>query len=225
MIELTKTLKNPLQFLVDLLQQNVHVSPKRLLNSIETHQSTDQIIIILKSPNAKHAIADWKKTILRIITILYHQNGNNQQWKDVAQQSTMFHSPTFRQQLDLCFNHQSDENKERKLTDYRKLISNLRILASTERKTTGKIDQSVAHREMFRRLESDDPAMYTIIVEKLHSSLVDKRLSGEISLQKFIQGLQAIFMKTRKFNQISLDEWANLIANNRRKVHTRRFDH
>ncbi|CAF1460969.1 unnamed protein product [Adineta ricciae] len=205
-IELSKTLKNSLQFLVDLLQQNLHVSPKNLLNSIETHQSTDQtrhqIIIILKTPNAKYAIADWKKTMIRIITILHDQNNNNQQWQNIAQQSTMFHAPIFRQQLDLCFNHQSDENKE----------------PSTVRKSTGKIDQSVAHREMFRRLESDDPAMYTIVVEKLHSCLVNKQLSGEISLQKFIQALQTVFMKTRKFSQISLDEWATLIENNRRKI-------
>ncbi|UJR38217.1 hypothetical protein I4U23_030890 [Adineta vaga] len=209
-IQHAKTFKNLLQFLIDLLQLNIHISPKNLLNIIENNQETDQtmnqIITILKTPNGKYAIADWKKTMIRLVTIWFHRNENNQQLKDLAQQSPLFQTPIFRQQLESCWNHPTDENSV--------------ILASAGPKTTDKDDQSTAHRDMFRHLESDDPSTNALVIGKLHSFLVDKQLSKEISLQKFIQALQTVFKNSRKFVQIRLDEWATLIANNRGKIFT-----
>ena len=197
-----KTFKNLLQFLIDLLQQNVHSSPKFLLNSIETnqdhHQTMEHIIIMLTLPTGKYAIADWKRSMMNLLIIIFDRQDDFDNIKDIALQSPMLQTPTFKQQLESYSKNTSDENKE-----------------STISKTN---DHSIAHREMFRHLESDDTSMNALVVEQLHAYLIDGQLSPEILPQKFIQALQFIFKNPKKFPQVSLDEWATLISKNRGKV-------
>ncbi len=81
------------------------------------------------------------------------------------------------------------------------------FLASAVPKTAGANEQSAAHHEMFRYLESDD-----------------EQLSADISLSKFMQALQIIFRNSQKFAEVSLDEWSKLVAKNRGKVNKRIFN-
>jgi hypothetical protein len=67
-------------------------------------------------------------------------------------------------------------------------------------------------------LESDDASMNALVVQQLHAYLLDEQLSPEILLPKFIQALQMIFKNSKKFPEVSLDEWARLISKNRGKV-------
>ncbi len=94
-------------------------------------------------------------------------------------------------------------------------------LASVVPKTN---DQSAVHREMFGYLESDDVSMNAFVVQQLRAYLVDEQLSPDILLSKFIQALQIIFRNSRKFPEISLDEWSKLIAKNRGKVRYRNIN-
>ena len=79
-------------------------------------------------------------------------------------------------------------------------------------------DHSIAHRELFSSLQSNDPLVNATIVERIRACLRDEQAPSKISLAKFIQALQTIVQNTQKFSQISLDEWQRLISNNRGKV-------
>ncbi|CAF0880501.1 unnamed protein product [Adineta steineri] len=200
-----KSLKNLLKFLIELLQFNIHSSPKIFLSLIETKQHNDrtmkQILTILKAQNGKYAIADWKKTMIHLLTILFDRKENSEQLKDIAQQSPMFQVPIFKQQLASCWNKQSDENK---------------ISAIPKSSTKGK--QSATHREMFHCLESNDPSMNALVVQQIRAYLIEKQLPTEISLAKFIQALETIIKNSKKFTTVSFDELATLISDNRGKI-------
>jgi len=116
-----KTFQNLLQFLIDLLQSNIHLSPKSFLNSIENNQddnqTIEQIIIMLKAKNGKYAVADWKRTMLQLLTILFDREGNHEQLRNIAQQSPMLQMTTFKQQLETYWTKTSDENKQRKFAN------------------------------------------------------------------------------------------------------------
>ncbi|CAF3890479.1 unnamed protein product, partial [Rotaria sordida] len=207
-----KTYKNLLQFLIDLLQFHIHSSPKMFLNLIENNQENNQIInqiiIILKIQHGKYATADWKKTMINLLKILFDRQDNYEQLKDIAQQSPMFQQVIFKQQLESCLkkplDNQSNENKQ----------------SSTIPKDNNKNDHSTAHREMFRYLESDDVSKNVYVVQQLRVCLLNEQLSSEILLSKFIQALQIIFKNSQKFIEVSLDEWERLITKNRGKIFT-----
>lgn len=114
-LQKNKTFKNLLQFLIDLLQLNIHSSPKIFLNLFENNQDNQQtiqqIISILKIKNGKYAIADWKRTMMQLLTIIFNRQGDHEQLRNIAQQSPMLQMTTFKQQL------QSDDNRQRKFTN------------------------------------------------------------------------------------------------------------
>jgi hypothetical protein len=116
-----KTLKNLLQFLLELLQLNIHSSPKVFLNLIENNQDNnqtiDQIRIILNAKNGKYAIADWKNTMIQLLKFLFDRPDDHQQLINIAQQSSMFQIPIFKQQLEACMKKTSNENKQGKFTN------------------------------------------------------------------------------------------------------------
>ncbi len=116
-----KSFKNLLQFLLDLLQLNIHSSPKVFLNLIENNQynnqTIDQIIIILNAQNGKYAIADWKKTMIQLLKILFDRHDDHEQLINIVQQSPMVQMPIFKQQLEPYWKKTSDENKQRKFTN------------------------------------------------------------------------------------------------------------
>jgi len=225
-----KSFKNLLQFLLDLLQLNIHSSPKVFLNLIENNQDNnqtiDQIIIILKAQNGKYAIADWKKTMIQLLKILFDRNDDHEQLINIVQQSPMLQMPIFKQQLEPYWKKTSDENKQRKFTNDvpRSQTAVIEFLASAVPKTAGANEQSAAHHEMFRYLESDDVSMNAFVVQQLRAYLVDEQLSADISLSKFMQALQIIFRNSQKFAEVSLDEWSKLVAKNRGKVNKRIFN-
>lgn len=95
------------------------------------------------------------------------------------------------------------------------------LLASVISKPT---NNSVAHREMFRHLESDDISMNVLVVQQLRAYLLDGRLPSEIALLKFIQALQFIFKNKNKFPEVSFDEWITLVSKNRGKVKIKLFE-
>jgi hypothetical protein len=116
-----KSLKNLLEFLLDLLRLNIYSSPKVFLKLIEHNQENkqtiDQIIIILNAKNGKHAIADWKKTMIQVLKLLFDRLDNHQQLINIAQQSPMFQMPIFKQQLEACWKKTTDENHQGKLNN------------------------------------------------------------------------------------------------------------
>lgn len=101
------------------------------------------------------------------------------------------------------------------------LISD-RLVTTQSKSTTWKIkdtDESpIAHRELFKCLESNDPSMNALVVEQLRAYLLDEQLPSNILLPKFIQALQKIVRNRDKFSQVSLEEWEQLIGINRGKV-------
>jgi len=117
-----KTFKNLLQFLIDLLQVNIHSSPKIFLNLMENNRDMDQImpqiIIMLTAKNGKYAVADWKRTMAQLLIILFERQENCEQLRDIAQQSPMLQMATFKQRLEpsgeKSSDNKSDEKKERK---------------------------------------------------------------------------------------------------------------
>ncbi|CAF3437622.1 unnamed protein product [Rotaria sp. Silwood1] len=205
-----KTYKNILRFLIDLLQLNIHSSPKIFLNLIDNNQENDQIInqitMILKVQNGKYAIEDWKKIMIQLLKILFNRQHNYEKLKDIAQQSAMFQQSIYKQQLESCWkktsDNQSDENKS----------------ISAIPKDNNKNDHSAAHREMFHYLESNDASKNSLVVQQLRTYLLNEQLPSEILLPKFIQALQIILRNSQKFTDISLGEWATLIAKNRGKI-------
>lgn len=207
-----KTFQNLLQFLLDLLQLRLHSSPKVLLKSIENHQEVhEQIFLILKNPYGNSATAEWKKTMIQIITLLLQrENQPESQLKSIAQQSPMFQMNIFKQQLETSWGKPSDENQPGKLSE--EIDPNeIRFLF---------LVASAAHREMFRCLESNEKSMNALVAQQLQGYLSDGQLPAEILLPKFIQALQVIFKNPQKFAQISLEQWARLIEQNRGKVAT-----
>ncbi|CAF3633749.1 unnamed protein product [Rotaria sp. Silwood1] len=205
-----KTFKHLLQFLIELLQLKIHSSPKIFLKLIKNNQDNDQTInqieIILKVQKGKYAIAEWKRSMMSLLEILFDRSDNFEQLKDIALQSSMFQQGIFKQQIESYAkktpDNQSDENEEPSATP----------------KNNNKINTSNIHRELFRHLESDDASMNALIIRQLRGYLVDEQLSSEILLPKFIQALQFVFRNFRKFPEVSLDEWTTLIAKNRGKI-------
>lgn len=118
-----KTLKNLLQYLIELLELKIHSSPKLFLNSIENNQENDdmirQITIMLTVQNGKYAVAAWRKAMFEILKILANRTDDYKNLPDIAQQSPMFRKPQQQQALESCLtilsNNLSDTNKERKL--------------------------------------------------------------------------------------------------------------
>jgi len=192
-----KTFQNLFQFLLDLLQQNIHSSPKVYLKLIQTNQDNqqtyEQIVLMLELQTANSAIADWKKAMIQILTILCQRENRAEQLKTIARQSPMFKMNIFKQQLEAA------------------LTGNPQSMVSNEQ-------QSTNHRTLFQYLESNDASMNEIAVKQLQTYLVNEQLPSDISMQKFIQALQMIFKNTDKFSQLSLDQWWSLIEPNRGKV-------
>ena len=91
-------------------------------------------------------------------------------------------------------------------------------LASAVPKNEDDIDNSAAHREMFRCLDSSDPSENAFVVQQLHSVLQKGELPSFIAPTKFVQALQMVFKSPTKFSQVSVDEWTTLVSNNRGKV-------
>ncbi|CAF4909622.1 unnamed protein product, partial [Rotaria magnacalcarata] len=81
-----------LQYLIELLKSNVHSSPKVFLNLIENNQENNQIVnqitIMLIAQNGKYAVAEWRKAMMNILKILCNRRDQNEQLKDIAQQSS-----------------------------------------------------------------------------------------------------------------------------------------
>ena len=117
-----KTYKNLLRFLIDLLELDIHSSPKIYLNLIQNNQENDQIInqikIILKIQNGKYAIADWKRTMFDLLKILFNRSDNFEQLKACTQQSPMFQNTKFKKNLETYWNitldNQCNDDEERK---------------------------------------------------------------------------------------------------------------
>jgi len=133
-----KTFKNLLQFLIDLLQLNIHLSPKIFLNLIENNQDNNQTIeqikIMLNAKNGKYAVADWKRTMLQLLTILFNREDNHEELRNIAQQSPMLQMAIFKQQLESYWrktsDNQSDDNKQGKQRTNRSVHNRLLIPSS-----------------------------------------------------------------------------------------------
>ncbi|CAF5222115.1 unnamed protein product, partial [Rotaria magnacalcarata] len=69
--------------------------------------------------NGKYAVAEWRKAMMNILKILCNRRDQNEQLKDIAQQSSMFNKTTFKQKLKSCWEQTSDnpadENKEHRI--------------------------------------------------------------------------------------------------------------
>ncbi|CAF3201556.1 unnamed protein product [Rotaria socialis] len=205
-----KSLKNLLQYLIELLKSNVHSSPKVFLNLIENNQENNQIVnqitIMLTAQNGKYVVADWRKAMMNILKILCNRRDRNEQLKDIAQQSSMFNKTTFKQKLKSCWeqtpDNTADENKE----------------PDAIPKNDNKNESPAMHRELFRNLESNDASMNALAVHQLHTCLLNQQLPSELLLQKFIQAINIVIRNAHKFTEISCNEWETLIAENRGKI-------
>lgn len=211
-----KPMKTMLQFLIDLLEQNIQVSPVYLLNQIESNASNaqlrPQLITMLQIPSSKQAIAKWKKSMVQLLIVLFDRDPNEQQLRKIAQESPMLRAPECKEQLkSYCQPTAKSPPSEGEASVG--LAS-----ASATPKTSNGADPTVVHREMFRLLSCDDPASNTYVVDQLQQILVDEKPSTLISLPKFIQALEVVMKKPKKFTQVSLDQWQRLIMRNRGKV-------
>ena len=213
-----KPMKAMLQFLIDLLEQNIQVSPIYLLNQIETNafntQLQAQIITMLQIPSSKQAIAKWKKIMVQLLIVLFDRDPNEQQLRKIAQESPMLRTPECKEQLK---SYTQPPVKSPPSEACVGLAS-----ASAMPKTSNGADPTVVHREMFRLLSCDDPTSNSYVVDQLQQILVDEKPSSLISLPKFIQALEVVIKKPKKFTQVSLDQWQTLIMRNRGKVSSER---
>ncbi|CAF2201932.1 unnamed protein product [Rotaria magnacalcarata] len=199
-----------LQFLIELLQLEIHSSPKLFLKLIQCNQENDQIIsqitIMLTMQTGINATVEWKRSMLSLLQILFDRSDNYEELKDIALRSSMFQKVIFRQQLESyakkTSDNQSDENKEPVAVP----------------KNNNKNDTPTKHCELFRRLESDDESINALAISQLRTYLVNEQLSSEILLPTFVQALQFIFHNFRKFPRVSLSKWIILIAKNRGKI-------
>ena len=116
--------KNLLQFLLDLLQLNIRSSPKVFLHLIENNQDNsqtiDQILMILNAKSGEYAVADWKRTMMQLLTILFDRKGDHKELRNIAQQSPMLQMAVVEHEELECnskktSDNQANGNKERKL--------------------------------------------------------------------------------------------------------------
>ncbi|CAF3369568.1 unnamed protein product, partial [Rotaria socialis] len=109
-----------LQFLIELLQLEIHSSPKFFLKLIRCDQENDEIIsqitIMLTMQTGTYATVEWKRSMLSLLQIIFDRSDNYEDLKDIALRSSMFQKVIFRQQLESyakkTSDNQSDENKE-----------------------------------------------------------------------------------------------------------------
>jgi hypothetical protein len=77
---------------------------------------------MLKSPNGKYAVADWKRTMIQLLINLFNRQDDYEQLKEIAQQSPMLQMTVFKQQLESYWkktsDDQSDDTRERTLQYY-----------------------------------------------------------------------------------------------------------
>ena len=121
-----KTYKNLLRFFIDLLELGIHSSPKVYLNLIKNNQENDQIInqitIILKIQSGKYAIAEWKRTMIDLLKVLFNRLDKFERLRTLSQQSPMFQDTIFKKNLETYWKTTLDN--QRKDDEERKFVRN-----------------------------------------------------------------------------------------------------